>query len=521
MMKKENEGLASAGRDNKTSHFRFIKRNIAISGILLFILISAGCKKFLDKELLGAYPETEFYQTEEQAILAINAAYQPLAFYTSQNRLWVFGDVASDDAEQGGNPGDQADIGLINEFNINPINGNLGNEWNLLYEGISRANIVLDKVPAIDMDEDLKTRILAEAKFLRSWYYFTLINIFGDVPLVLEPLNADQLQIPQSPISTIYETVIEPDLIDAAAHLPLTYSGADVGRITSGAASALLAKAYLFEKKWSNAVDAASKVINSGVYSLIPLYSDNFKLATENNSETVFGIQHLSAQVPFTGNVLNQWFAPAIDGGYFFDAPTQNFVDEFEKTSEGVIDPRLDYTVGRDSMPWFNGEIFSKDWSPTGYLTKKHQQPFSEVSKATKGDGGLTYPDIRYADVLLIYAEALNESGAGAEALGPLNEVRKRARESYVYDPTLPGYPNIPAGLLPDVTSTGQTEVRTAIQHERRVELGFEFHRYFDIIRYGEAYADQALADKPNFNYAVNKTFPIPQSERDTNHALH
>lgn len=495
------------------------RRTLYSASIALFFLAGTGCKKFLDKEILGNYPETEFYQTQQHALLAINAAYRPLAFYTSQNRLWVFGDVASDDADEGGNPGDQADIGLIDDFNISTINGNLENEWPLLYEGISRANIVLAKIPAIEMDQALQARILAEAKFLRAWYYFTLVNIFGDVPIVLEPLNADELQIPQSTVQTIFETVIEPDLLDAAAQLPLNYSGADVGRVTSGAARALLAKAYLFQKKWSNAASTAAEVIASGQYSLMTLYTENFNANFRNNSESVFEFQHLSGQSPFTGNVLNQWFAPAIDGGYFFNAPTQDFVDEFEKTAGGVFDPRLDYTVGRDGIPWFNGQIFDSDWSPTGYLTRKHQQPLSEIPISLKGDADINYVAIRYADVLLWYAEALNELGQGPQALDPLNQVRRRARESYLYDPLLPGFGTIPAGLLPDVTV--QDDIRNAIRHERRVELGFEFHRYFDLIRYGESYATQALADKFNFDYTLNKYFPIPQSERDRNHALH
>jgi hypothetical protein len=498
-----------------------MKNCIVYSALVACVFFLPGCKKFLDTEVVGNYPESEFYKTEAQAILAINAAYQPLAFYTSQNRLWVFGDVASDDAEKGGDPGDQADIGLIDEFNISAINGNLENEWAILYEGITRCNIVLDKVPPIDMDDDLQARILAEAKFLRAWYYFTLINIFGDVPIVLVPLNADELQISQSPVAAVFETVIEPDLLDAATHLLPVYSGANVGRATSGASKALLAKAYVFQAKWDKAALTANEVITSGQYSLMPVYSQNFNANFKNNHESVFEIQHLSQQDPFTGNVLNQWFAPRIDGGYGFDAPTQSFVDEFEKTASDVYDPRLDYTVGRDSMPWYNGEIFSKDWSPTGYLTKKHQQPFSEIPKNIKGDGSINYVAIRYADVLLWYAEALNELSRSSEALIPLNEVRKRSRESYLYDNTLPGFGVIPDGLLPDVTYTNQIDVRRAIQHERRVELGFEFHRYFDMIRWGEAYADLAMADRPNFNYTINKNFPIPQSERDRNKALH
>ena len=489
--------------------------------ILLLFFTAGSCKKFITKEIVGDYPETQFYQTQAQAILAINAAYQPLAFTNSNNnRLWVFGGVASDDAEKGGDPGDQADIDLIDQFNVNPINGNLEAMWGLLYEGVTRSNIVLKKVPEIDMDPDLKSRILAEAQFLRAYYYFTLVNIFGDVPVILEPLNADQLQIAQSPKQQIFETVIETDLQAAAAVLPVSYTGADVGRATSGAAKALLAKAYLFQNKWANAASKAEEVINSGAYDLMPVYTQNFNANFKNNKESVFEVQHLTAQDPQTGNSLNQYFAPRIDGGYFFNAPTQRFVDEFEKTPSDVYDPRLDYTVGRDSMPWYNGETFSKDWSPTGYLTRKHQQPFSEISKALKGDASIDYVAIRFADVLLWYAEALNESGRTAEALVPLNRVRKRARESYLYDISLPGFGNVPADLLPDVMFTNQTDVRRAIQHERRVELGFEFHRYFDLIRWGSAYAIQAMSDRPNFNYDVNKYFPIPQSERDRNKAL-
>ena len=501
-----------------------MKKLFVYSGIIALISLALpGCKKFLNSEVVGQYPESQFYQTSTQAVLAINAAYQPLAFYTSQNRLWVFGDVASDDAEKGGDAGDQPDIGLINDFNITPINGNLEYQWALLYEGVTRANLVIAKVPPIDMDANLKGRIIAEAKFLRAWYYFTLTNIFGDVPIVLQPLTPDEMQIAQSPVATIYETVIEPDLTDAAAVLPASYSGADVGRATKGAAEAMLAKAYLFQQDWANAASMAEQVINSHQYNLMQLYTDNFSVQTENNQESIFEIQHLSNQVPFTGNTLNQWFAPKppVDAGYGFDAPTQNFVDEFEKTALAVYDPRLDYTVGRDGMPWFDGRTFSKDWSPTGYLTKKHQQPLSEIPLNRKGNGDLNYVYMRYAELLLIYAEALNESGHPLDAVAPLNEVRKRARESYLYDPSLPGFGTVPDGLLPDVVSLAQSDVRRAIQHERRVELGFEFHRYFDVIRYGAEYAEQALADKPNFNYETHKYFPIPQSERDRNHALH
>lgn len=498
-----------------------MKINIVKLGLLMYFILGIfGCKKFITKDILGQYPETEFYKTKQQAILAINAAYQPLAFsHANNNRLWVFGDIASDDSE---NPIDQPDINLIDQFNITPLNGNLEIMWSLLYEGITRCNIVLKKVPPIDMEKQLQSRILSEAKFLRSWYYFELINIFGDVPVILEPLNSDQLQIAQTPLKEIFEKVIEPDLVDAALNLPDNYNASDVGRITAGAANALLVKAFIFQQKWDKAAALANKIVLSDHYSLMPVYSQNFNSKFKNNKESVFEVQHLTGQDPNIGNELNQLFAPHNEGGYFFNEPTQNFVDEFEKTPSGIFDPRLDYTVGRDSMPWYNGQLFSKAWAPaTGYLTKKHQQPISEIPIPLKSDANINYVAIRYADVLLWYAEALNEQGRSSDALVQLNKIRKRARENYLFDISLPGFGNVPLNLLPNVSSINPADVRRAIQHERRVELGFEFHRYFDLIRWGPEYAKAAMSERRNFNYNIHKHFPIPQIERDRNKALH
>ena len=484
-------------------------------------LSNVGCKDYLNEQLRGTYSDGTFFQTQAQAILAINAAYTPLTFSSDRNRLWVFGDVASDDAAKGGDPGDQADIGLIDDFQIFPSNGPVESQWGEMYEGIYRCNQILARVPTIDMDATVRNRVLGEARFLRALYYFYLVNIYGPIPLLLEPKNADQLQIAQSPVATIYEQGIEPDLQEAIKNLPASYTGGDVGRATKGAATALLAKAYLYQKKWQPAATTAAQVQATGNYTLLPIYSQNFSQANKNSAEAIFSVQHLTGQVPFTGNRLNQWFAPRSgENGYFFNAPTAGFVNAFEKTSAGIFDPRLDYTVGRAGQPWVNGEPFDPSWSPTGYLTKKHEQPLAEIPSGNKGDGNLNYVVIRYADVLLWQAEALNELGRPAEALPLLNQVRKRARESYLYDRTLSTTPTVPVGLLPDVTTTGQSSLRDAIYHERRVELGLEFHRFFDLMRWGKDYAQAALRDKPSFTYDANRYFPIPQSERDTNKAL-
>ena len=329
------------------------------------------------------------------------------------------------------------------------------------------------------------------------------------------------MQKPATPADDIFSSVIEPDLKDAASKLPENASPANIGRATKGAAWSFLTKVLLFQEKWSEAEDAARHVTDEGMYSLVHIYRNNFELATKNNQEIVFAIQHLDGQEPWLGNRLNQWFAPRVENGYGFNVPTQNFVDEFEMTTDSIYDPRLDYTVGRKGKPWFNDTVpFNPEWSPTGYMQKKYLQPLDEVPVELKADGELNYVFMRYADVLLMLAEALNEQGNSAEAVVYVNMVRKRARESYLYDDKLPGYGTIPEGLLPDITDGGQNVMRDAIRHERRVELGFEFHRYFDIIRYGEAYANSAFQDKVNFNYEQYKHFPIPQRELDTNHEL-
>jgi hypothetical protein len=489
--------------------------------IVILSGITIGCSDFLDEQVKAGYPDNAFFKTAAQAELAINAAYQPLSFANDQNRLWVFGDVASDDADKGGNPGDQADIGNIDDFTqIYPINGNLESVWGLYYEGITRCNKILQQVPGIPMDKATQERILGEAHFLRALYYFYLVNIFGPIPLILEPKNAEELQIPQSSVYDIYSKAIESDCKAAIDLLPASQADANIGRTTKGAATALLAKAYLYQNKWAEAAESAAQVQTLGDYELLPIFSQNFDEKYKNNSETIFAVQHLSKQVPFLGNRLNQWFAPRTESGYYFDVPTKSFVDEFEVTAGGTPDPRLDYSVGRPGKPWLDGIPFDPEWSPTGFLQKKNLQPASEIPKSIKGDGNLNYVSIRYADVLLWQAEALNELGKGSEAVLFLNQVRKRARESYLNDTAIPGFGTIPKGLLPDVTTTNQNVLRELIRHERRTELGFEFHRFFDLMRWGKAEATRALKDKESFNYELHRYFPIPQSERDTNKNL-
>lgn len=501
-----------------------IENRIKISSLVLVLLASgffSSCSKFLDEELQGDYPVSQFMKTESDVNLAVTSVYNILSYANTDNRNWVFATIASDDATKGGITGDQADIQLINDFNIDSDNGNLEMLWALYYEGITRANFVIDGAPDVEMDETLKNQYIAECKFLRAYYYFWLSNIYGDVPLLLEPKNADELQIPATVRDEILQTAIIDVLKDITEneYLPVTYASSDIGRATQGAALGLLAKAYLFMEEWDNAATTARAIINLGVYSLSDIYSQNFNALYSNNSESVFTVQHLSGQSPALGNSLNQWFAPRANNGYGFNVPEQVFVDAFETTSEGIADPRLLYTVGMEGYIWTDDQMFDPDWSPTGYMQRKFIQPLSEIPKELKSDADIDYTFMRYSEVYLILAEALNETGQTSESLIYLNKVRERARNSFIYDETLEHYGSVPEGMLPDIVTANQTTLRDAIRHERRVELGFEMHRYFDIIRYGSTYANNVFAGTA-FNYETNKYFPYPQSELDTNHEL-
>lgn len=493
--------------------------HIAITGILLFM--GAGCSDSLDQPILGTYEANQYFTSVANANAALTAAYASLAYTDAfSNEVWVLGDVASDDAVKGSLPGDQADIDNINNFNIQPTNAAVESVWGRYYDGISKANFVINGLTDDNKDvaDEDKATIIGQAKFLRAYYYFTLTNSYGDIPLRLEVATADNLSAPAVAQMEIY-TQIETDCKDATDALPTTWSGADLGRATKGAALSLLAKTYLFEKKYEMAAATAKQVEDLGIYALTQKFTDNFNVATENNSEAIFSILHTAGLSPKQGSALNQAFAPrGTLNGYGFFQPTQSLVDNFEQSTSGVVDPRLDYTVARAGQPYFDTE-YDPSWSTTGYLSKKQIQPLSEVPVATKGDGDLNVEAIRYADVLLIAAEALNESGNSPAALVPLNRVRKRARESYLYDSSL-GSSTVPDGLLPDITTTDQSQLRDIIRRERRSELALEFGRFYDIIRYGSAYASNALKYIPNFSFDANKFFPIPQSERSTNNLL-
>ena len=471
-----------------------MKKTIYTVSLFAALALSAVSCGFLDEELKGGFTSETFYKDPNNAQYAVNGVYNSLY----DHKLWIFTDVASDDSVKGGNAGDQADINSIDNFTATADNGPISEFWQHSYETINRANNVVTYVSQISaLAESDRADFVAQAKFFRAYTYFNLVNIFGRVPLKLLPQNTSEtIHVGLSEVSAIYAQ-IDSDLQDAVEALPAKRLATDAGRVTKGAALTLLAKSKLYQKDYAACLDAISQIEALGVYDLEPVYSDLFKRGGEDSIESIFALRYVNTTTAQMGNSLNVWFAPSNVGGYYFNAPTQNYVDCFdEQTAAGETDPRLDASIGRDGQPWF-GETFSRSWSEaTGYLVKKYHEALPEGEAIAQS----TIPQhiLRYADVLLMKAEALNET-SGVNPAAPLNSVRSRA------------------GLSP-VSGLSQTELRTLIRKERRRELGFEFQRFFDVVRYGKEYAQAAL---PSLPWDGDRYyFPLPQSETDINNAI-
>jgi hypothetical protein len=479
-----------------------IRHKIQVAALAAIGAMLAGCGNFLDKEPLGVESSANFLKTENQAILATTAVYDAAAWRFSQEVFeWFLGDVVSDDAEKGGeSAADWAELQQLKDFRANAANSISFGRWSELYQGIYRANVVITRVPSINMEAKLRARLVGEAKFLRAFFYFQLVKTFGAVPLVTRPLNPDEYCQARSPIQAVWAQ-IEGDLKEAAEALPekSEYAASDLGRATKGAANALLAKAYIFQSKWAEAMSSSDAVIKSAQYDLEPIYANIFKKSRENGIESIWEIQHLQIATSDYGD-LNEGQETSIYQGsrnatYFtgwgFNAPTQDFVDEFESN-----DPRLKATVVFNNDLLYEGtpvqQKADNSASPTGFNAKKYmfeyQAVVPEISNAPAN-----WRSIRFADVLLFHAEAANEMGNTTASLESLNRVRKRVS-------------------MPPVAVTGKEELREAIYHERRVELGLEGHRFFDLVRQGRA-AD--VLGKNGFLKGKHEYFPIPQLELD------
>ncbi len=477
--------------------------------VIISTFLITGCQDFLDKPLQGELTQQSFPSTSDDAMQATNAIYYTLRDANFHTGFYPILDIMSDDARKGSNPSDQAStIGAYDNFTFNSTEGSLERWWNTLYQGIKRANVVINKVPAIKMDTKLQTQYIDEAKFLRALFYFNLVRAWGGVPIVTD-LNPPT-NLSRASKDDVY-TLIENDLMDAINGLPLKsqQNPVDYGRATKGAAESLLARVYLFLGDFPNVEKYSLDVINSGEYALEPDFSDANSVKGEMGMESIFEIGALGEKEgienggDFYANVQGVRGTP--NRGWGFNRPTLDLMHSFEPG-----DPRLDKTVIFLGEVLDGVKILGDPNTPDVTLDNNgdtveiecYNQKVWTPGTTVAATQGYDQRIIRYADVLLMAAESLNEDGKPTQALKYLNQVRARAREGN-------------NSILPDITVTDKDSLRTIIYHERRVELALEGFRFWDLVRTGRA---AKVLGPLGFVKGKNELLPIPQSEIDLSH---
>ncbi|MEH6537335.1 MAG: RagB/SusD family nutrient uptake outer membrane protein [Psychroserpens sp.] len=461
--------------------------------ILALIMFSSCGDDFIDVDPQDPSSDT-FFNSEEDYQSALISAYDPLH---STYLNVMLGEIASDNTLAGGESAtDVPGIQEIDDMIHTSTNSQLRDIWGWMYGGVNRANFIMEFQDNIEFSG--KNAVLAQARFLRAYYYFELVKWFGDIPFVVDRrfVLGEEFTLDRTPKATVYEQ-IEDDLIYAAGNL--TYSASEAGRVTKGAAQALLGKVYLYQDKFSEAATVLEDVIANGPYDLLEDYSTMFENDNENNIESVFEVQYSDGEgagfeclqcsegnVAVGFNGIRNYTGPLFDSGFSFNVPTQEVVDAFE---DG--DMRLETAI-LDIDAWASdtGATFATGFEHTGYFNRKY---ISRQGDLNTGDANLTNPNnyraIRFADVLLMAAEALNRGGLGdMQAQVYLNRVRDRAN-------------------LPDTNVTG-TNLTNAIYKERRVELVGEGHHFFDLVRTG-----RASVEIDGFQSGKHELFPIPLIE--------
>ncbi|MEM9896618.1 MAG: RagB/SusD family nutrient uptake outer membrane protein [Bacteroidota bacterium] len=474
----------------------------------LLVFITIGCSDdFLELNPQDQITQANFPESPEDALLATNAMYQVLRDARYHRGFFPIDDIMSDDALKGSNPGDAlATVGPFETFEFNTSNEFLQNWWQTLYLGIRRTNVVLDRVPPIDIEESLKNRYLGEARFLRALFYSDLARGYGGVPLILTGTTDGTIQ--RASLEDTY-TAIESDLRRAINLLPekSDYRSDDLGRATRGAARALLSRVYLYQQQWDSAVFFAEEVINSGQYSLEPVYENAFDENFEHGIESVFEIGGIGVQGDINAGQNGYTAAQGVRGtpnrGFGFNRPSLDLINSFEAN-----DPRMEATViflgeTLDGI-FIEGDPLTADVDDTGQPETYNQKvwtPGETVFSNREHNRRI----IRYAEVLLNAAEAYAENENAVQALSYLEQVRARAREGN-------------ATILPEITETNPDALLDLIFEERRHELAMEGFRFWDLVRSGRA---PAVLGPLGFQTDKHELLPIPQLERDiTNNNL-
>lgn len=469
-----------------------------ISIVLVAALVIISCSEdFLEvdaRENIEASDSNENI-TPEQFVNGVYGMYTDWAYAFS----WLgVTEIISDNADKGSSPSDTgADKNLLDNLTFTSTASSVRAMWEQWYKTIGRASYSIAFTQAYGLeDQAYENRLVGEAKFLRALTYFYLVRSFGDVTIQgdISIIDGEAQVDPAADLSTrsskeeVY-AYIEQDLLDAIELLPSKseYASEDLGRATQGAAQALLAKVYLYQENYDQSLQYANTVISSGQYGLEPNYAEVWRESTENGIESIFEIQARGEVIAHGVNQYSQTQgARGPSGwGWGFNTPTQNLVDAFDAEGDEI---RKDATIIFAGETLWDGREVSASVENPRYNEKAYSS-----ANAGAGDGDKNIRVIRYAELLLIKAEAANELGQTSEALAALNEVRQRVD-------------------LDDVTGLSQNELREKIWNERRLELAFEHDRWFDLNRTGQA-KEAMEANGKDYITGKHELFPIPENQ--------
>lgn len=457
--------------------------------------------QFLSTEPEDSLSPVNFYESEEDAVAAIYSVYERLGTQGLYNLDGVMY-ILSNASDQTRPFGADAERVALDDYSTTPLNTITSNWWKTSFQIINRANAVTNNVPDIQMDETLRAAIVGEAQFLRALAYFNLVRMYGKVPIITQETDSfEDIREPRAPVDSVYAQIIR-DLENAEQVLPESYNADNQGRATAGAAKTLLAKVYLTRERWQEAADKAKEVIDSGKYGLFEDYAHVFLPEFENGKEHIFSIQfHAGDQNAGKQGRFWTYTAPnarktaglsVAGGGSSFGAifPEPKYYEEYPD----------DY---RKEVNFFTEWTFQKE--DTTVTFEPHYYKYHDPGQTNAKRSSVNFPLFRYAEVLLIYAEASNEANGGPtpQAYQALNQVRQRARY------------NMADSVLPDLSGLTQSGFREAVLQERNWEFAGEGKRWFDLKRTNRL-VEELQEDGKNIQ-EYNRLFPLPNIELELN----
>lgn len=477
-------------------------KKIFYSLALLASLSLLSCDDFLTEDVRGQENLDSYFTTETEAEKFLTSCYGAIRYddWWQVDNMYIASDMCTDDYWMGNTTQDPGDyLGLAHYNGVGQSAGTISNFWQYRYKGILTCNIALDRIPSVPFnDESKKTRMLAEARFLRGFFYFDLVKNFGGVPIIDGFLMPQEVEgITRSTQEEVY-ALVEEDLSYAAANLPQKsqYAATDMGRATRGAALGLLGKAQVYQAEWNEARTTLKTLIDEGEYDLLPDFGQVWSVDYNNSIESLFETQGMfdetynlgGTSIPIVSGIRND----AVSDGWAWGLPTSNLEAAFLEAGDDI---RLGYTIIKNGDKSIAGEPDfatyveaqgDKNGDGSFYIepaahksaraSRKYYIPYAKrPTPYSKEKCPLNYRILRYADVLLLYAEACNETGDDTNARWALNKVRNRAG-------------------LTDVNATGDN-LRKAIRTERRLELATEAQRLYDIRRWTDSNGKKVICN--------------------------